>query len=447
MQRELGPEKVREIINLWLRGDKSMGQIAVELGLSGRSIVSKKVNEERKRTPELDDLQRLNKLLIEKRVPPIDATRAANILSQVEEQGVDLGTEGIKDCLELARRYRDKTQEAIDDLLKVRALEDKERMPINKIREAADALQATLDDLRKKKQDLDREIGELEDRLELVKEYEKLKKHLDDLAIGPQEMNGFATFHRQLVEQGFTQSYATALATALKIEDLLPRDAAEVLADALVKYDSLDQAVSDLEKQKERLEIEIRPLRVERDTLESHVGSMQTHLEELVKREKSLIEIIRNLEKAKTTLEEAPASLKSIVDDAIKEIGKAPTKKMEDAIDEMSEKLRTATKEFSTAAAEVQMKAGNARDDMEDAMQKALNLGKMIGTLSQYNRLFRFMMEGVGLPEDVAPQSLEFLERLDNWQRVHIEDSSKRINLEGVIRELKLKWVKLRTER
>ncbi|HYB76013.1 MAG TPA: hypothetical protein VEC08_03545, partial [Nitrososphaerales archaeon] len=141
-------------------------------GQRRKGVVSKKVNEERKRTPDLDDLKRLNMLLIERKVSPVDATRAANVLSQLEDEGVNLSTEGLKECLELAKRYGDKTQEAINELRSVMALEKKEGKPIEKISEEARALQATLDDLQEKKIELGRAIKELEDRLGEVREYE-----------------------------------------------------------------------------------------------------------------------------------------------------------------------------------------------------------------------------------------------------------------------------------
>jgi len=167
---------------------------------------------------------------------------------------------------------------------------------------------------------------------------------------------------------------------------------------------------------------------------------MQTHLSEQVKKEVSLNVTITNLEKAKTTLQKAPASLKSIVDDAIREVGRAPLKEMGESIDEMNEKLKAATEEFSAAGAELGTKARGAKEDMEGAMQEALELGKTIGKLVQFNLLYRFMVEGEGQQNDVVSQSVMYLLQLDNWQLKYIDDRRKRLDLARLIKEMKEKW-------
>ena len=437
MPEELGPERVRQIILLWLIG-LSMAQIAKVLDLGGKGTVSKKVKEERELNPGLDDLKRFITLLIEKKVKDPEAMKAVNLLAQMEENHLE-------DCLELTRRYKDKVLEAIDMLTEVKALETKEGKPYGQIRLDVAELKGTLEELQEAKRQLDTAIKRLEARLGDLQEYDKLKRNCDDLALGPQQLNGFATFHRQLIQLDFTQEYALQLATALKTKDLLPKDAAEVLTKALVKYESLDRAVSDLEAQKERLEIEIRPKIVEKDTVEGHVKALQGHINELVKTETSLGETVKNLERAMTTLEEAPASLKTIVDGAVKDIGTAPIKEMKNALDEMKEKVKAATADFSAAATEIQTKAANAKADIEDAMQKSLDLGKTVGQLNQTNKIFRFIYEGEGLPDEVASYAVDFLEMLDYWQYKHIPDSDrlKRIEFDGVIKEIKRKWARL----
>lgn len=261
MPPKLPPEKVREIVDFWLRGDLTMAQIAVKAGVKGKSTVSKVIEDERRRSPDLDSLRSLSKQLTDEGVTLLDAARAANVLSQIKASGVELGTEGIKDALEFVRRYGDKVQEAIDTLSEVRALEEKEKKPFEQIGSVTKALQATLEDLRRNISDLETQVKAREERLGSVREYELLKTGLDDLAIGPQAVNGFVMFHKQLVTLGFTQDYATAFATALDIRKLLPKDAAEVLAQALRNYASLDQAVRELEGQKSKLEAGIRPSR------------------------------------------------------------------------------------------------------------------------------------------------------------------------------------------
>jgi len=443
MPEELDPGTVKKIINLWLAGGTTQ-QIADDLKLSGKSVVSKKVRQERERTPGLDDFKKLNALLIANSVKVLEYVRAANILNQMEKEGVELGTEGIKDALELVKRYRDKTQEVINDLKRVRDLEEKHKGKlIEKIREEFTALQIDLDVAQRRKKDLGEEIEKLEDRLGEVKEYEKLKNHLDNLLIGPQAVNGFVTYHKQLLELNFTQDYAVTLATALKTKKYLPKDAADLLTEALEDYNTLDEAVSELRKQKQRLDDQLGPLREKKEFMDDHVRELQLHLIELRKTEKSLNESIKRLEMAeKTALKDAPGSLKTIIAETIREIDKArgrARKKLNDAIDSMNKKVDKSAEKFSNAAAEVATKAANADKTMDSLTQEAYNLGLEIAGLDPIGKAYRFMSEGKGDPKDVIPWAITFNEQLEKWEREKFGEY-KTTRLQDVIKEMKQNW-------
>lgn len=328
-------------------------------------------------------------------------------------------------------------------MLQVRALEDKEKKPYDQIGLAAKALQSTLEELRRKISDLEKQVKAKEERLGFVGEYELLKKGLDDLAIGPQGVNGFVAFHRQLVDLGFTQEYATAFATALDIRKLMPKDAAEVLAQALKKYDSLDLAVRELEEQKSKLEAGIRPLKVEEEAVEAHVGTMQAHLEELRKTEAALNDSIEGTRDAIDDLsKKGPASLTRIVDDAIEELERArgeAVRKLQDAVNIMNDDVKASAGEFSKAATDVKTQATEASKVMDALSQEAFELGMEVEGLEPIGRTYRFISEGTGEPKEVIPWAVKFMEQLSKWELGHF-GPRKTTWLDSAIEETKKNW-------
>jgi Sec-independent protein translocase protein TatA len=139
------------------------------------------------------------------------------------------------------------------------------------------------------------------------------------------------------------------------------------------------------------------------------------------------------------TLEKAPASLKTIVDDAIRDIGKAPRKEMKEALDEMTEDLKTSAENFSKAATTVETKAKAADKTMDALAQEAFDLGASIEGLEPIARTYRFISEGKGEPYDVVPPAVDFMKQLLSWEESHFPNA-KTIWLRSAIEETDRNW-------
>jgi len=252
----VGVEKEREILALWLEGNKSMDEIAMDTGVV-KSTVFNVISRERERTPELDDLKALREKLLHDKTNSVDTARASSYLVQVEALGVHMGPKETAGAIELVKKYEEKVHDAIEAGKFIKGLEEKEKKTYSEILLDVKDAQATLGNLRTQLAQINREIEQKTSKLGTLSEYEKLKAGLDDLAMSPQGMNGFIAFHKQLVALGFMQQDAAALATELKNKNLLPKDAAEVLTKALQDYTSLNEAVRELGRQKTGLESDL----------------------------------------------------------------------------------------------------------------------------------------------------------------------------------------------
>ncbi len=306
MVRELPDEKVAEIVKRWLDAE-DVRDVAKATGTSVGSV-SKYVNAERERQPDLPDLRNLRQAISAAKVPLSDLVRAAKILRALEDAGVYLGGKSLVRIEGLSKAYGDALEDAIEAGIKVEALEKSEGRSFRELAQEADTFQTGIAALKKSSEGLEAEIRTKKDDLGDLEVYQNLKSDLEKLGMTPNAMARFVAFHNELVELDFTESAARVLAAELRKHGSVPSGAAATLARALSEYESLEEAVSALGEKKKELqpvELQVGVRQKELEALKVTIDSMRDTIKKMEDERDSKrrdLELER-VQKAKQTLE------------------------------------------------------------------------------------------------------------------------------------------------
>jgi len=313
MVSKLEPAEIEEIISRWVNGENER-KISADIG-RGVGTANKYIQDARRKHPDLAALRELKMSIDAGHVPFIDLLRTAKMLIALEEAGLHLGTESLSRIEALLKDYGNRIDEAVKAGLRIQDLERAQGKSFEDLTQDADQLQERVRTLLRSKEEAEKDIIRREQRLGSIGDYEKLKEGLDGLGLFPLQAKGFLGFHKRLMDLGFSESAASAFAEELKKHGSVPSQAAEDLARALSKYNSLEDAVATLEEKKKELDRtrsrlkaameEIRGLQATIESKRSTIRDMNGQLERLRMDLKTSQGELRRAQASKADLEKA----------------------------------------------------------------------------------------------------------------------------------------------
>ncbi len=162
------------MVALWVDG-LDQKEISVKLEFSEPSV-SGKLKAERAKNADLVTLRANNEALKKAGVGVLDSTRAAKVLSKIEDAGVALKTKDLVGAEKLFGEYGDRMVDAIGAGETIMALEKSEGKPFPELAAEASRLQTELPETRRKLGELRKEVETKRNELGDVKEYEALRK-------------------------------------------------------------------------------------------------------------------------------------------------------------------------------------------------------------------------------------------------------------------------------
>jgi chromosome segregation ATPase len=293
----------------------------------------------------------------------------------------------------------------------------------------------------------DRKVAAKKEELGKLSSYDELKTWLSTFGTNAQEIAGFISDNRALVSLGFTQETATLFATELKKRGLTVNEAAEELAASLQEHKTLGAAITDRDKTKRGLDGEIVRLGEEREALVLRIKAGTTQVIALEGTVASLNLTVTNLNEAITKAgDNAKGSMDTMVTEAktaIDEVSGEAEAKVRGAGNELNAAIVESTAKFKGAAESVKKQADAVENEIGDAMNRAIDVGKQIQGLEPIARIYRFISERKGKPEEVYPIALDFIEGLGEWQRtLHGYGYINTYELDELVKEMKKNWGK-----
>ncbi|EMR73519.1 hypothetical protein MCGE09_00552, partial [Thaumarchaeota archaeon SCGC AB-539-E09] len=158
--RRITPEQRKRALDLWLEGNSGR-TINSKTEISTGSI-SNIISEERKKTPDIDQLRKISILIKKTNSALIDALRGANLLEKINE--LDITLDEVSTSLNLIEHYEAETSDVLGHAQTLRHIEitrgKNHEEIVNELLETTieiDALKKEIKDLRRKKQSLQKE--------------------------------------------------------------------------------------------------------------------------------------------------------------------------------------------------------------------------------------------------------------------------------------------------
>lgn len=419
-------------------------EIADKLEVSEGSV-SGKLKIERKKSPDLDDLRKLNMALRKGDVSHLDAMRAARVLAKVDDAGVELKSKDLAGSEKLFAEKGDEMGEAIEAGEYIMDLEKTEGKSFGELRREAERLKDIIIQRTEDYGRLDVNIQEKKRELGDVQVYEQLKRDLESMGTEVKAMAGFIRLHNRLVLLGFDEKIAVALATELQKRGLVTEEAVKDMVQVFEEFKSLDKAVGDLQTTRKNLEELVIELGKKKEKVEIQLGrdnSQAGALEQQVVTLKETAGILnRSIEDAGKN---AKKSMDTMVTEATTAIGKVRGEaeaKVAGAGNDLNDAIVRNTAKFAEAAESVKTQAGAAESAIDEAMKRAIDVGKQIQGLEPIVRVYRFISDRTGKPEEVYPIAVDFMESLSEWQRtLHGYGYLRTYELDGVLKEMRENW-------
>ena len=306
MVRPINPEDKAIVMKLWASG-LSREQISSKTGISTGSI-SNIVKEEKRRTPDIQELRDLNILLKKANISVDDAKRGVSLLDRLSQIAIPL--ERLPEAMDLYEQYGEKASEAVTLGQRVIQLEKRYGKSCEEILSIAEKMageieirEKTITGLKDEEQVLHGSIREMESLKTLQK---KLSQY--DLTIA--RLDGFIAQNLGLEDLGFTLRTASLLASELERTGLDPQKAAAILADDLLQSKSLKESIVIRKKVLEDLEEGVRTKTVEAKGLEDQVAILKGQIGSL----RELLEIEKGIQaQRQSKLEEKTKDLEDEV--------------------------------------------------------------------------------------------------------------------------------------
>lgn len=276
MRTPLTTQQKDEIISLRVDG-LSYSEIEERTGIS-KGAISLVINQALAKSPDLNDLRRLNQSLKESKLSFLDAQTGIGFLHQLDEADVHISD--LPRALALIQRYG---REASDLLAFGSRLADLENSSGKSYKEIVVEAKETVEQLSAFETKF-QTLGQLYDRIRLsiidLEGLRTLQDLLRQCGITSNKVVDFIQQNIQLSKLGFTLETANALAYELTQLDLNPQDATVKLGKLLSKQMSLEQEVVELQTEKDGLEQEIKVKQTEREGLNSQLRLLEEQVKE-----------------------------------------------------------------------------------------------------------------------------------------------------------------------
>jgi len=314
MVKKYSEETRRQVVKLWLEGH-SYRKISEILNMSTGTI-SSIIAEEKEKVTDIEELRRLNIRIKKLNSTVIEAIRGEKFLNKMNEALITFND--IEKCLDLVSRYEEKAEDVLQWGKRLKELEISKGKPYEEI---VYELDENYNRLIKTKQ----EINEMTNKKKSLK---KELEDLEDLKNLQQKINIHGVTHDQLsllIEQntilmklGFTSRTANLFASQLRPLGLDPDLAAAKMTDLISQHGTLENAVSDLENERNSLRMDIKIKTSESEAIQkeiSHYQEQLSNLQDLIndaeKTYKRYMKHIEDLEKRKAGLKIEERNIKN----------------------------------------------------------------------------------------------------------------------------------------
>jgi hypothetical protein len=234
--------------------------------------ISKIIEENRQRTPDLDELRKLHLELRGAKASLADALRGAKFLRTLDE--LEFDSKHLPACLEFIKDAREDAPELASAGIRLIELEKKAGKSHEQfLSEFAEKLKAEAESSMRVKTLEDREL-KLSTSISHLEKLKMLQETMDRNNITPDILGDLISNGLRLGELGFTPTQAEVLAKELAGRRLDPANAAAQIARLLREY-------SDLEEAKEKAKAEAEKWQLELDKAKNSATSLGTKCEDL----------------------------------------------------------------------------------------------------------------------------------------------------------------------
>jgi len=269
--RRITPEQRKRVIDLWLDGDSSR-TINSKTGVSTGSV-SNIIKEERKKSPDIDQLRKISILIKKSNSTIIDALRGANLLEKINE--LDITLDEVSTSLNLIEHYEDEASDVLGYAQTLRQIEKTRgktyKEIVNELTETTveiDTLKMQIKDYNRKKQELLKELSNLE-------HLKALQQKLDSHNISHSKLDEIIEHQLTLENMGFTPEIAEILANEMNKTGLTPENAARRIVYLLNKQSNLTDKNLSLALLEDQLKRSVKTLQSKEKNLETTIKGLK----------------------------------------------------------------------------------------------------------------------------------------------------------------------------
>jgi uncharacterized protein (UPF0335 family) len=280
-----------QALSLWLQGNayrSITNKLRISLG-----VLTRIINDKKRSVLDLDELRKLNVLLMKSDSSVYDAVKGAKLLGKVNELGIDLERlEGVINIVDKISSERNvEAEKFIGSAMKLTEFEAKTGKPYHEIVGEFEDKQTQMQKLDLKVKELDSQRAKIQG--ELSQATEKLSKTLEELKhiistkerlekLGLERVSDLARFVEDFELLGFDANAVRELAGWRKSLAEIGIDP-DMLESFIREKGSLEKQISELEKERRRVEGSVKKLRDEHLRLFEETASLQAEVLKLSK--------------------------------------------------------------------------------------------------------------------------------------------------------------------